>query len=119
MEFVKWCRLQWDRALSVAAIVAGVILVILGWVGVSDTPYIAKQVPYVVSYGIGGLVLIIIGATLWLSADMNDEWRTLDRLEEAQRANTVDRSELTALQDRLRALENRAGSNAPEYSRTH
>ena len=78
MEFVKWCRLQWDRALAVAAIVAGVVLVFLGWIGVSDTPYIAKQVPFVVSYGIGGLVLIIIGATLWLSADMNDEWRTLD-----------------------------------------
>ena len=109
MEFVKWCRLQWDRALAVAAIVAGVVLVFLGWIGVSDTPYIAKQVPFVVSYGIGGLVLIIIGSTLWLSADMNDEWRTLDRLEEAQRANTVDRSELVALQERLRALENRAG----------
>jgi hypothetical protein len=119
MEFVKWCRLQWDRALAVAAIGAGVILVILGWAGVSDTPYIAKQVPYVVSYGIGGLVLIIIGSTLWLSADMNDEWRTLDRLEEAQRANTVDRSELTALADRLRALESRAGSPADhELSRT-
>jgi protein-S-isoprenylcysteine O-methyltransferase Ste14 len=119
MEFVKWCRLQWDRALAVAAIVAGVVLVILGWIGVSDTPYIAKQVPFVVSYGIGGLVLIIIGATLWLSADMNDEWRTLDRLEEAQRANTVDRSELQALQERLRVLEARTGSQAsPELSRT-
>lgn len=119
MEFVKWCRLQWDRALAVAAIVAGVVLVILGWIGVSDTPYIAKQVPFVVSYGIGGLVLIIIGATLWLSADMNDEWRTLDRLEEAQRANTVDRSELQALQERLRVLEARTGSPAsPELSRT-
>ena len=120
MEFVKWCRLQWDRALSVAATVAGVVLVILGWAGVSGTQYIAEQVPYVVSYGIGGLVLIVIGATLWLSADMNDEWRTLNRLEQAQRANTVDRGELNALADRLRALESRVGSNpSPELSRTH
>lgn len=105
MEFVKWCRLQWDRALAVAAIVAGVVLVFLGWVGVSDTPYIAKQVPFVVSYGIGGLVLIIIGATLWLSADMNDEWRTLDRLEEAQRARAMDDSDLAELVARVRVLE--------------
>ena len=121
MEFVKWCRLQWDRALAVVAIVAGIVLVLCGWVGVSGTPYIAKQVPYVVSYGIGGLVLIIIGATLWLSADMNDEWRTLDRLEDAQRGNTVDRSELVALQERLRVLESRAGvaeSRATELSRS-
>ena len=49
MEFVNWCRVQWDRALAVLAVVAGIVLVILGWVGVSDTAYIAKQVPYVVS----------------------------------------------------------------------
>ncbi len=113
MEFVNWCRLQWDRALAVAAIIAGVLLVVLGWIGVSDTPYIAKQVPFVVSYGIGGLVLVIIGATLWLSADMNDEWRTLDRLEVAGRDATVDRSEIAALSQRLRELESRA----PELTR--
>jgi hypothetical protein len=105
MEFVKWCRLQWDRALAVVALIAGVVLVISGWVGVSGTPYIAKQVPYVVSWGIGGLILIVVGATLWLSADMNDEWRTLDRLEDAAKANALDRAELARLADRVRALE--------------
>ncbi len=113
MEFVNWCRLQWDRALAVAAIIAGVVLVILGWAGVSDTAYIAKQVPYVVSYGIGGLVLVIIGATLWLSADMNDEWRTLDRLEAAGRSSG-DRAEIAALAQRVRELEART-----ELTRTH
>lgn len=108
MELLKWCRLQWDRALGVAGVVSGVVLVVLGWAGISDTPYIAKQVPYVVSFGIGGLVLVILGTTLWLSADLNDEWRTLDRLEEAGRANAVDRAELTAMNERLRALEAQA-----------
>lgn len=107
MEIVQWCRLQWDRALAVAAVVAGVVLVIVGWVGVSGTAFIAKQVPYVVSYGIGGLVLIIVGTTLWLSADMNDEWRTLDRLEDAARAGAVSRAEFDAVVGRLRALEQR------------
>lgn len=116
MEFVNWCRLQWDRALAVAAILAGVLLVVLGWIGVSDTPYIAKQVPFVVSYGIGGLVLVIIGATLWLSADMNDEWRTLDRLEAAGRSagDAVDKAEIAALAQRVRELEART-----ELTRTH
>lgn len=119
MEFVNWCRLQWDRALAVATILAGVVLVILGWAGVSDTAYIAKQVPYVVSYGIGGLVLVIIGATLWLSADMNDEWRTLDRLEAAGRDAAVDRAEITALAQRLRELESRTESDRTELTRAH
>ena len=113
MEFVKWCRLQWDRALAVASIIAGVLLVVLGWMGVSDTPYIAKQVPFVVSYGIGGLVLVIIGATLWLSADMNDEWRTLDRLEAAG-SGSVNKAEIAALAQRVRELEART-----ELTRTH
>lgn len=109
MELLKWCRLQWDRALAVGAVTGGIVMVIVGWVGVSGTPFIAKQVPYVVSDCIGGLVLIIIGTTLWLSADMNDEWRTLDRLDEVARRNTVERSEILLLQERLRALESRTG----------
>jgi putative Mn2+ efflux pump MntP len=113
MEFVKWCRLQWDRALAVVAGAVGVVLVICGWVGVSGTPYIAKQVPYVVSWGIGGLVLIVVGATLWLSADMNDEWRTLDRLADVTRRQAGDRSDLAVLAERVRALEVRS-----ELSRT-
>jgi hypothetical protein len=113
MEFVKWCRLQWDRALAVAAVLGGIVMVIVGWVGVSGTPFIAKQVPYVASDGIGGLVLIVIGTTLWLSADMNDEWRTLDRLEDVTRRNAVDRSDLALLAERVRVLEAR-----DEMSRT-
>ncbi|HMC79090.1 MAG TPA: hypothetical protein VKO35_00895, partial [Acidimicrobiia bacterium] len=30
----------------------------------------------------GGLFLLGVGATLWHSADLRDEWRKLDRLEE-------------------------------------
>jgi hypothetical protein len=53
-------------------------------------------------------VLIIIGTTLWLSADMNDEWRTLDRLSEIAGRNTVDQSDLAVLHERLRVLESRS-----------
>ncbi|MGQ0465021.1 MAG: hypothetical protein ACT4QG_06835 [Sporichthyaceae bacterium] len=114
MEFVNWCRVQWDRALAVLAVVAGIVMVILGWIGVSDTGFIAKQMPYVVADGIGGLVLVIVGATLWLSADMNDEWRTLDRLEAATREQNVDAAQVAALTERVRALE----AAARELSRT-
>ncbi|MGQ0626146.1 MAG: hypothetical protein ACT4PP_16045 [Sporichthyaceae bacterium] len=108
MEFLKWCRQQWDRALAVVAGISGTVLVVLGWAGVSDTAFIAEQVPYVVSYGIGGLVLIVVAATLWLSADLNDEWRTLDRLEDAARSGAVDREEFAALAQRVRELEARS-----------
>ncbi len=100
MELVKWCRLQWDRVLAVAAMAAGVVVLLLGWAGASSTELVAKQVPYVMSGGLGGLVLLMIGGTLWLSADLRDEWRALDRLEERLAGQSGEAEEL----DRLRAL---------------
>lgn len=112
MEFAKWCRLQWDRVLAVVTGALGTLLIALGWAGVSDTPYIAEQVPYVVSYGLGGVALLVIGATLWLSADLNDEWRTLHRMEKAGRLASEDA--VVALAARVQALE----SEPRELART-
>lgn len=106
MELFTWARLQWDRALALLAGVAGAVCLVVGWIGVSGTPYIAKQVPFLVSGGLGGLALLIAGATLWLSADMNDEWRVLDRLEQEARDQVgADDGELGLLRERVLALE--------------
>jgi hypothetical protein len=102
VELLKWIRLQWDRALAVCAAVAGVVLLIVGWVDVSSTAYVAKQIPYVVSAGLGGIAALIIAGTLWLSADLRDEWRALDRLEGGQEET---QSEIAELTERLHALE--------------
>jgi hypothetical protein len=83
MDFAKWLRLEWDRALSWAAVIAGAVALIIGWVGVSGSPYASGQLPYIISGGIGGIFLLGLGAMVWLSADLRDEWRKLDRLEEA------------------------------------
>jgi hypothetical protein len=74
-------RALWDRALAIALGVAGVIVLIVGWKLVSDTPFPAEQLPYMISAGIGGLCLLGVGATIWLSADLRDEWHKLDRLD--------------------------------------
>lgn len=106
MELFTWARLQWDRALALLAGVAGVVCLVVGWIGASGTPYVAKQVPYVVSGGLGGLALLIAGATLWLSADMNDEWRVLDRIElDAHEHESAESAELAELRERVQALE--------------
>lgn len=85
MDIMTWMRSQWDRLLAGAALAAGAIVLILGWRGVSGTAYPAEQLPYVVSAGLGGLFLLGIATALWLSADLHDEWRKLDRLEQAIR----------------------------------
>ncbi len=82
MELFKWLRLQWDRVFGAAAVIIGAVALLTGWSKVSATAYPAEQIPYVVSAGLGGLFLLGVGATLWHSADLRDEWRKLDRLEE-------------------------------------
>lgn len=83
MAWMKYVRYQWDRVGAWVAILAGAIALVIGWLGVSDTGFVFEQLPYVVSGGIGGLFLLGIGAMLWLSADLRDEWRKLDGIEQA------------------------------------
>ncbi len=84
-DILGWLRLQWDRAGAWGCVLAGVITLFVGWLGVSETAYTAKQLPYIAGCGLGGLFLIGTGAMLWLSADLRDEWRKLDRIEQAIR----------------------------------
>ena len=83
MNWTKSLRIQWDRYTAWGLIILGGIVLLLGWLGISDTVYPAEQLPYILSGGIFGMFLLGIGAMLWLSADLRDEWRKLDRLEDA------------------------------------
>jgi hypothetical protein len=83
MNFLNLAKKQWDRSAAIVFSVIGVIALIGGWIGVRDTPILAEQTRYIVSGGIGAIFLLGIGATLWLSADLRDEWRKLDRIEQS------------------------------------
>jgi hypothetical protein len=80
MEIMKFVRAQWDRVGAWVAFVLGALALLMGWLGVSSTVYPAEQLPYIVTGGIGGLILVGLGATFWLSADLRDEWRKLDEV---------------------------------------
>jgi hypothetical protein len=80
MELMKWVRAQWDRAAAVTAVAVGALALLVGWVRISGELYPAAQLPYILSGGLGGLFLLGLGSTLWLSADLRDEWRELRRL---------------------------------------
>ena len=77
----QYLRNQWDRVGAWICIIAGVVALIVGYVGVSGTLDTAEQIPYVVSGGMTGLFLLGLGALLWLSADLRDEWRKLDAID--------------------------------------
>jgi hypothetical protein len=78
---LRWARTQWDRVAAWCCIGLGGLAIVLGWNGVSSQALTAQQVPYIISGGIGGLFLLGVGAMLWLSADLRDEWRKLDAIE--------------------------------------
>lgn len=82
MNLLTWCRNCWERSLALAAVTGALVAFFLGWHGQRDKSLVTEQIPYVVSGAMFGLLLIILGTTAWLSADLRDEWIKLDRLEE-------------------------------------
>ena len=82
MELKRLLRANLDRVLALGSVLIGLIAIILGWVGISGTGLVAEQNPYLISGGVLGIALIGIGCTAWVSADLQDEWRRLDRLQE-------------------------------------
>jgi hypothetical protein len=79
---MTWLRAEWDRFLAWGLLVAGAVLLVIGAVQVADQRYLADQLSFIMSAGLGGLACIGFGAGLIISADLHDEWRKLDRLEE-------------------------------------
>jgi hypothetical protein len=80
MDFSRWLKCQWDRAAAVVAGVLGLVALLVGWLGVSRSGLPAEQIPYLASGAVLGLFALGIAATLWLSADLRDEWRKLDQI---------------------------------------
>jgi hypothetical protein len=61
---------------------AGALLMLLGYFGVSRESLPAKQIPYLVSGGIGGMFLAVLGAYFLGTQELRKDSGRLDRLEE-------------------------------------
>jgi hypothetical protein len=60
-------RNQWVKLgglLGIAYCIAGFVLIFLGWNGTASKDDVPAQIPYVVSGGIAGLGLVVVGAAL-------------------------------------------------------
>jgi hypothetical protein len=82
MELIKVLRTNWDRVAAMALVALGAVALLVGWWGISGTGHAAEQNPYLISGGLVGIALIGVGCTVWLSADLQDEWRRLDAVED-------------------------------------
>jgi hypothetical protein len=57
------------------------VFILVGWIGVSGTPIVAKQIPFVVSGGIAGVFLAVAGAYFLGTEELRKDSGRLDRLE--------------------------------------
>ena len=72
-----------DRLLGWALLAVGSGLVIIGAAQVSGARYLADQLSFLASSGIGGLTCLVLGGTLLLRSGLRDAWGKLDAIEDA------------------------------------
>jgi hypothetical protein len=73
-------RVALRRAAAWLAVVAGLVLLVSGYAGVSAGSDEPEQLSYLVSGGIGSLLVLGIGVTLLLTADLSDQHAKLAEL---------------------------------------
>lgn len=74
-------RRRWRFVLGWLLVAVGVLLLVLGWVGVSGEPDVASQLSYLASGGLGGLTSAIVGVGFLISEDLRSERSRLGRIE--------------------------------------
>jgi hypothetical protein len=94
-------------SVAAALMAAGLIVIVLGWVGAANSVLIEEQVPYLISGGLLGLALALIGAltlfTHWLTVSIRDA-----RAHEAAR-----RRDHVELVDAIRTLNDSLAQEGP------
>ena len=74
---------SWDWLLGYTLLGVAAVVLVVTWVAVSGSRFISDQLSYIVSGGLGGLVLLGLGSVLIVTAGLSDEWRKLNRIEDA------------------------------------
>lgn len=72
---------RWRAVLAWILMAAGGLAILVGWYQVRDLPEVFLQMPYLISGGVGGAVLIGLGAALLITQDFRDDKQRLVSLE--------------------------------------
>src|SRR5688572_26667247 len=99
-------KIRWNKLggqLGIGYIVAGLALIFLGWNGAASYDRAESQIPYLISGGIAGLALVIVGAGLLIV--------------QAQRANrNATAADIAELRDAVERLASGGAAPAPAVS---
>lgn len=80
--FWRWAGQATRPVVGWVLIGLGGIAILVGYLGVSREALVAKQIPYLVSGGIAGMVLVAVGAFFLGTEDLRKQLLRLDRIEE-------------------------------------
>ena len=80
--FWRWVGGSTRPLIGWALAALGVIVIIVGWFGVSGQALVAKQLPYLISGGLGGVALVGIGAALIGTERLRRDAGRMARLED-------------------------------------
>jgi hypothetical protein len=72
---------RWRAVVAWVLMAAGFIAILVAWYQVRDLPEVFLQMPYLISGGVGGAVLIGLGAALLITQDFRDDKQRLESLE--------------------------------------
>jgi hypothetical protein len=102
---------RWLAAVGGGLVVAGVVAVLVGYLGTSRTVLVAGQIPYLVSGGLFGLALVFLGGFLYFA-----HWLAL-LVRESRERGAQDRQDLIRVADSVaeltRTLDRWIGLQAP------
>lgn len=73
---------DWREQAAMAFVVLGGIMIVIGWVGVSQATEVIDQLPYLFSGGLGGLVCLLIGLGLYIARNHARDQARIDELNE-------------------------------------
>ena len=79
--FWRWAAKATRPVIGWVLLALAALFILFGWIGVSGTPVVAKQIPYVVSGGIAGVFLAVFGAYFLGTEELRKDSGRLDRLE--------------------------------------
>lgn len=91
---------RWLMVLGGGMIVAGMAAIVLGWYGAAHTPYDFEQVPYLISGGLLGLALAVLGGLFYFAY-----WLTR-QIQESRRQSDATTSALTNIAELLAGSSN-------------
>ena len=101
--------LDWRQAVGGLLILAGAVVMVVAWVGISGEHESYKQLPYFLSGGLGGGGLIALGIAALVAYEHSCDRRSMAALEDHLRYLEDGLGlEVIALQRRLASLENRS-----------